>query len=105
VVTVPRVRLLWVTLLLVPAAVVFAAARIAIGPIAGTERLDVVPQLPSAISLPTTAIGIATPAQRATVPVPISPRPMHAPPKTVVGHIVGSTSVGRAFTNPNAPAG
>lgn len=102
-VTVPRVRLLWITLLLVPAGVVFVAARIAIGPIAGTERLDVVPRVPPAISLPTTAVGIATPRPRATVPA--SPRPTHVAPQTVVGHIVGSTSAGRSVHEPERPGG
>jgi hypothetical protein len=105
VVTVPRVRLLWVTLLVVPAGVVFVVARLAIAPIADTERLDVVRHGPPAISLPATAIGVATARPRATVPSHASRSPAHMAPQTVVGHIVGSTSAGRAFTNPNAPAG
>jgi hypothetical protein len=105
VVTVRNVRLLWVMLLLVPACVVFVVARLAIGPIAGAERLEVFPHLAPAVSLPASAIGIATPRQRVTVPRHASRSPTNVPSKTVVGHIVGSTSAGRAFKNPNAPAG
>ena len=63
------VRLLWVPLLLAPAGVVFVATRTTVDPIAGAERIDVLPHLPASIAFPTAAIGITTPGQHITVRV------------------------------------
>lgn len=106
----PRVRFLWVPLLLAPAGVVFVGTRTAIDPIASAEQLDVVAHIPATISLPTAAIGITTPAKHVTVRVhtrhPVrhrvvrrskvriahSPRPVYVVPRTVVAHVVAKTT-------------
>jgi outer membrane biosynthesis protein TonB len=100
--------------------VVFVATRTAVDPIAGAERLDVVPHLPATIALPTAAIGIATPARHLTVRVhtrrPVrhavaakrpktriarSPRPTYVVPRTVVTHVVPTmTTTPRASHTP-----
>jgi hypothetical protein len=102
---VPRVRLLWVPLLLAPAVVVFVATRTAVDPIASAERLDVAPHLPAAIALPTAAIGIATPARHVAVRLQMqrpaakrpkariarAPRPAYVVPRTVFAHLSAVT--------------
>lgn len=105
------VRLLWVPLLLAPAGVVFVATRTTVDPIAGAERLDVVPHLPAALALPTAAIGITTPERHVAVRVHVhrpapkttpavkrpktriapAPRPVYVVPKAVVTHVVAAT--------------
>jgi len=104
---VAAVRLLWVPLLLAPAGVVFVATRTALDPIAGTERVDVAPQFPAALTLPTAAVGITTPnrqhvtvrvharrpahkpaVKRAKTRIAHAPRPVYVVPKAVVAHVV-----------------
>ena len=105
------VRLLWVPLLLAPAGVVFVATRTTVDPIAGAERIDVLPHLPARVELPTAAIGITTPTRRVTVKVharrPVqhkvakpakariahAPRPVYVVPKAVVAHVAPATAV------------
>ena len=110
---VAAVRLLWVPLLLAPAGVVFVATETAIGPIASAERIDVAPNFPATIELPTAAVGITTPERHVAVRVqthrpvrPVQhrtagrakrvvrfPRPVYVVPRTtVVTHIVGATT-------------
>jgi len=109
---VARVRLLWVPLLLAPAGVVFVATRTTVDPIASAERLEVVPHLPAAISLPAPAIGITTPerhvavrvhraerpaqqrvAKRPKARIAPAPRPVYVVPKTAVAHVAPVTTV------------
>jgi len=106
------VRLLWVPLLLAPAGVVFVATRTTIDPIAGAERLEVVPHLSAAIALPSAAIGITTPARHVTVHtrrrvrhpvvkgaktrIAAAPRPVYVVPRTAV------TNTAPAVTAPHA---
>jgi len=110
------VRLLWVPLLLAPAGVVFVATRTTIDPIAGAERLEVVPHLPAAIALPSAAIGITTPARHVTVHtrrrvrhpvvrraktrIGAAPRPVYVVPRTAVTHIVPTATPPHASHTP-----
>jgi hypothetical protein len=108
---VAAVRLLWVPLRLAPAGVVCVATKTALDPIAGAERVDVAPQFPAAITLPTAAVGITTPRRHVTVRVrtpaakpvvtPVkrvkrrivhAPRPVYVVPKTVVTRVVGTVT-------------
>jgi len=114
------VRLLWVPLLLAPAGVVFVATRTTVDPIAGAERIDVLPHLPASIALPTAAIGITTPEQHITVrvhthrPAPrrtagppkrivSPPRPVYVIPKPAVAHVTQTVTTPHATLTP-APA-
>jgi hypothetical protein len=110
---VARVRLLWVPLLLAPAGVVFVVTRTTVDPIASAERLEVVPHLPAAISLPTAAIGITTPerhvavrvhrateqpaqhrvAKRLKTRIARAPRPVYVVPRATVSHVAPVTTV------------
>jgi len=111
------VRLLWVPLLLAPAGVVFVATRTTVDPIAGAERIDVLPHLPASIALPTAAIGITTPGQHITVrvhthrPAPrrtpgppkrivSPPRPVYVIPKPAVAHVTQTVTTPHATLTP-----
>ena len=105
------VRLLWVPLLLAPAGVVFVATRTAVDPIAGAERVDVVPELPARLALPTAAVGITTPGRHVTVKpharrpvqhraakrsksrIAHAPRPVYVVPKPIVAQVTPATTV------------
>jgi len=110
------VRLLWVPLLLAPAGVVFVATRTTIDPIAGAERLEVVPHLSAAIALPSAAIGITTPARHVTVHtrrrvhhpvvkraktrIAAAPRPVYVVPRTAVTNTAPTVTAPHASHTP-----
>lgn len=118
---VAAVRLLWVPLLLAPAGVVFVATETTLGPIASAERIDIAPNFPGTLTLPTPAVGITTPERHAAVrsraPRPVqhrhaakvvktvkvkrltrvahAPRPVYVVPKTIVARLVPTLVVVR----------